>query len=130
MSKNPPIRPGLIIHDELMKGPRGISEMHRTYKDKVYELNSLRSRADRVHAANYWSFARECQFAKSLGLIEEDHQAPITNKRVPQSDRLLAIRGGKVVPSTRVIYRLTGEGIDSAAWLNLSGAAKETLGWG
>jgi hypothetical protein len=129
MSKNPPIRPGLIIKEALGRQPMGISEMHRVYRERVNELNSLRSKADRIRAATYWSFARQCQFARALGLIEADHEAPL--EYPPGGKPLLSIRGRKVVPATRVVYRLTAAGeSEDAAWLNLSGAVKSQLGWG
>jgi hypothetical protein len=129
MSKNPPIRPGLIIKEALQRRPMGISEMHRLYKEKVNEINALRSKADRVRSATYWSFARQCQFARALGLIEQDHEAPL--EYPPGGKPLLSIRGRKVVPATRVIYRLTAAGeSEDGAWLNLSGAVKGQLGWG
>jgi len=129
MSKNPPIRPGLIIKEALGRQPMGISEMHRVYRERVNELNSLRSKADRIRAATYWSFTRQCQFARALGLIEMDHEAPL--EYPPGGKPLLSIRGRKVVPATRVIYRLTAAGeSEDAAWLNLSGAVKQQLGWG
>jgi hypothetical protein len=129
MSKNPPIRPGLIIKEALGRQPMGISEMHRLYKERVNEINALRSKVDRIRAATYWSFARQCQFARALGLIEKDHEAPL--EYPPDGEVLLSIRGNKVVPATRVIYRLTGSGqSEHDAWLNLSGAVKDTLGWG
>ena len=129
MSKNPPIRPGLIIKEALGRRPMGISEMHRVYKERVNELNALRSKADRIRAATYWSFARQCQFARALGLIEKDHEAPL--EYPPAGEALLSIRDNKVVPATRVIYRLTGAGeSEESAWRNLSGAVKEQLGWG
>jgi hypothetical protein len=107
----------------------GISEMHRLYKERVKEINALRSKADKVRSATYWSFARQCQFARALGLIEQDHEAPL--EYPPGGKPLLSIRGRKVVPATRVIYRLTGAGeSEESAWLNLSGSVKETLGWG
>lgn len=128
MSKNPPIRTGLIIKEALEGGAMGISELHRIYKGKVTEVNGLRSRADRVHGATYWSFARQCQFARALGLIEMDHEAPLKD---PHGDVLMAIRDGKVVPSTRVIYRLTPEGLsEEIAWYNLGGAVRDRLGSG
>jgi hypothetical protein len=129
MSKNPPIRPGLIIKESLESRPMGISEMHRIYKEKVKEINALRSRADRIRPATYWSFARQCQFARALGLIEKDHEAPL--EYPPNGDVLKSIRNGKVVPSTRVIYRLTSAGMaEEDAWLSLSAAVKGRLGWG
>jgi hypothetical protein len=129
MSKNPPIRPGLIIKEALQHRPMGISEIHRLYKERVNEINALRSKADKIRAATYWSFARQCQFARALGLIEKDHEAPL--EYPPGGEVLLSIRGRKVVPATRVIYRLTGAGeSEESAWLNLSGAVKEHLGWG
>jgi hypothetical protein len=129
MSKNPPIRPGLIIKEALEGHPMGVSEMHRLYKGRVNELNALRSRADRLQAATYWSFARLCQFARALGLIEMDHEAPL--EFPPNGEVLLTIRQGEVVPSTRVIYRLTSEGrAEEGAWLNLGAAVRERLGWG
>lgn len=127
MSKNPPIRPGLIIKEALQQRAMGISEMHRVYKEQVKELNGLRSKADRIRAATYWSFARQCQFARELGLIEADHEAPL--EYPPGGKPLLSIRGRKVVPATRVIYRLTAAGeSEDAAWLNLSGAVKSHYG--
>jgi hypothetical protein len=129
MSKNPPIRPGLIIKEALEDRPMGISEIHRVYRDKVNELNALRSRADKIHGATYWSFARQCQFARRLGLIEVDHEAPL--EYPPDSQVLLSIRGDKVVPATRVIYRLTAAGMsEEDAWLNLGAAVRSRLGWG
>ena len=129
MSKNPPVRPGLIIKEALGRRPMGISEIHRVYKEKVNEINSLRSKADRIHPATYWSFARQCQFARALGLIEKDHEAPL--EFPPDGEVLLSIRDNQVVPATRVIYRLTAAGeSEDGAWLNLSGAVKEQLGWG
>jgi len=129
MSKNPPIRPGLIIQKALQQQPMGVSEMHRLYKDRVNELNGLRGRADRIRPATYWSFARQCQFARALGLIEKDHEAPL--QYPPDGEVLLSIRDKKVVPATRVIYRLTSAGMaEDSAWLNLSGAVRERLGWG
>jgi hypothetical protein len=129
VSKNPPIRPGLIIREALGIRPMGVSEMHRLYKERANELNALRSKADRIHPATYWSFARQCQFAKKLGLIEVDHEAPL--EFPPDGEVLQTIRDGKVVPSTRVIYRLTGAGTaEEEAWLNLGAAVKERLGWG
>lgn len=128
MSKNPPIRPGLIIRDELAKGSKGISEIHRVYKKKIEELNSTRDRANRIRGCSYWSFATLCRFARELGLIEEVGESPIDSR---YSEGLLTIRGRKVVPATRVIYRLTAAGeSEDGAWLNLSGAVKERLGWG
>lgn len=129
MSKNPPIRPGLIMKEALEGGPMGISEMHRVYRDKVKGANALRSKQDRIRPATYWSFARQCQFARALGLIEKDHEAPL--QYPPDGEVLLTIRDGKVVPSRRVIYRLTSQGTaDDEAWLNLSGTARSRLGWG
>lgn len=129
MSKNPPIRPGLIIKEALESRPMGISEMHRLYKERVYENNALRSKADRIRSATYWSFARQCQFARALGLIEMDHEAPL--EYPPDGEALLTIRQGNVVPSVRVIYRLTSTGrAEEDAWLNLGGAVRERLGWG
>jgi len=129
MSKNPPIRPGLIIKQALESRPMGISEMHRVYKERVNELNALRSKADRIRSATYWSFARQCQFARALGLIEKDHEAPL--QYPPDGEVLLTIRNGEVVPSTRVIYRLTGVGsAEEDAWLNLGAAVRDRLGWG
>lgn len=129
MSKNPPIRPGLIIKEALERGPLGISEIHRLYKDEVKKANALRSKQDAIRSATYWSFARQCQFARALGLIEKDHEAPL--EYPPDSQVLLSIRDGQVVPSTRVVYRLTSEGrAEEQAWLNLGAAVKERLGWG
>lgn len=129
MSKNPPIRPGLIIKEALEGGPLGISEIHRIYKEKVKTVNALRSRQDAIRCATYWSFARQCQFARALGLIEKDHEAPL--EYPPDGQVLLSIRGREVVPATRVIYRLTAEGrSEESAWLNLGAAVKERLGWG
>jgi hypothetical protein len=129
MSKNPPIRPGLIIKEALARGPMGISEIHRLYREKVNEANMLRSKADKIRAATYWSFVRQCQFARALGLIVQDHEAPL--EYPPGGKPLLSIRGRKVVPATRVIYRLTAAGeSEDGAWLNLSGAVKDRLGWG
>ena len=129
MSKNPPVRTGLIIKEALQAGPRGVSEMHRIYKAKVKEINSLRSKADRVRSATYWSFARQCQFARALGLIEKHGEAPL--EYPPDGDVLLAVRDGKVVKATRVIYRLTPAGAsEETAWYNLSGAVRDRLGWG
>jgi hypothetical protein len=129
MSKNPPIRPGLIIKECLGARPMGISEMHRVYKDKVSEINALRSRAEKIHPATYASFARQCQFARALELIEVDHEAPL--EYPPDGEALLSIRNHQVVPATRVIYRLTGAGrAEEGAWLNLRGAVRERLGWG
>lgn len=129
MSKNPPIRPGLIIREALQRGPLGVSEVHRIYKEKVRELNELRSRANRIRAATYWSFARQCQFARALGLIEKHAEAPL--EYPPDGDVLLAIREGKVVPATRIIYRLTPAGLsEETAWYNLGGAVRDRLGWG
>jgi hypothetical protein len=128
MSKNPPIRPGLIIRDELATGSKGISEMHRTYKHKLEMLNSTRARANRIRGCSYWSFATLCRFARELGLIEEVGEGPIDSR---YSNELLTIRDRKVVPARRIIYRLTVEGeSEEAAWLNLSGAVRERLGWG
>ena len=107
----------------------GISEIHRVYRERVNELNALRSKADKIHGATYWSFARQCQFARALGLIEKDHEAPLDYP--PDGEVLLSIREGEVVPSTRVIYRLTGAGsAEDDAWLNLGAAVRERLGWG
>jgi hypothetical protein len=129
MSKNPPIRPGLIIKECLEVRPMGISEIHRIYKEKVKETNALRSRADMIRGSTYWSFARQCQFARKLGLIEKDHEAPL--EYPPDGEALLSIREGEVVPATRVIYRLTAAGMaEEDAWLNLGAAVKERLGWG
>lgn len=129
MSKNPPIRPGLIIKEALEHGPLGISEIHRVYKERVREINALRSRAARINSATYWSFARQCQFARALGLIEKDSEAPL--QFPPDGDVLLAIRDGKVTPSTRIIYRLTAAGMaEQTAWYNLGGAVRDQLGWG
>lgn len=129
MSKNPPIRPGLIIKECLQQRPMGISEMHRVYKDEVDALNALRSKGAKVHASTYWSFARHCQFARDLGLIEKDHEAPL--EYPPDGEVLLSIRNGQVVPSTRVIYRLTSAGrSEEEAWYNLRGAVRAQLGWG
>lgn len=129
MSKNPPVRPGLIIKDALLQRPMGISEMHRIYKAQIADINALRSRADRLRGATYWSFARQCQFARALGLIEKESEAPL--EYPPDGDALLAIRDGKVVPATRVIYRLTPAGREEeTAWYNLGGAVRERLGWG
>ena len=129
MSKNPPIRPGLIIREALERGPLGISEIHRVYKERVRDINALRSRADRIRSATYWSFARQCQFARALGLIEKDREEPL--EYPPDGDVLLAIRDGKVTASTRVIYRLTAAGLaEQTAWYNLGGAVREHLGWG
>lgn len=129
MSKNPPIRPGLIIKECLELRPMGISEMHRVYKERVKGINALRSRADMIRAATYWSFSRQCQFSRALGLIEKDHEAPL--QYPPDGEALLSIRGREVVPSTRVIYRLTGSGsAEEGAWLNLGAAVRERLGWG
>lgn len=129
MSKNPPIRPGLIIKEALGRRPMGVSELHRVYKEQVSQVNALRSKADRIHPATYWSFARQCQFARALGLIEQDHEAPL--EFPPGGKPLLSIRGRKVVEATRVIYRLTAAGqSEDSTWLNLSGAVKERLGWG
>jgi hypothetical protein len=130
MSKNPPIRPGLIIKEALQERPMGISEIRRLYyKPRVEKLNALRAKADRIRLATYWSFARQCQFARALGLIEQDHEAPL--EYPPGGKPLLSIRGRKVVPATRVIYRLTAAGeSEDGAWLNLSGAVKGQLGWG
>jgi hypothetical protein len=129
MSKNPPVRPGLIIKEALETKAMGISEMHRIYRDKVKELNALRSRADRIRGATYWSFTRQCQFARKLGLIEVDHEAPL--EYPPDGEVLLSIRHGKVVPATRVIYRLTAAGrAEQNAWYNLGAAVRQQLGWG
>ena len=129
MSKNPPIRPGLIIREALERGPLGISEIHRVYKERVRDINALRSRADRIRSATYWSFARQCQFARALGLIEKDREEPL--EYPPDGEVLLAIRDGKVTASTRVIYRLTAAGLaEQAAWYNLGGSVRERLGWG
>lgn len=129
MSKNPPVRPGHIIKECLSSGPMGVSEMHRVYKERVYQVNSLRSRAQRIRSATYESFAKQCQFAKRLGLIEKDHEAPLDYP--PSGNGLLSIRDGEVVPATRVVYRLTAEGrSEDSAWDNLSGVARERLGWG
>ena len=129
MSKNPPIRPGLIIREALESRPMGISEIHRLYRERENEINALRSRADKIHGATYWSFARHCQFARALGLIEKDHEAPL--EYPPDGEALLSIRDRKVVPATRVIYRLTGSGsAEEDAWLNLGAAVRERLGWG
>ena len=128
MSKNPPIRPGLIIKECLERGPMGVSEMHRVYKEKVKEINVVRSKADRIRAATYWSFARQCQFARAMDLIEKDHEAPL--EYPPDGDSLLAIRDNKVVPATRVIYRLTAAGqSEESAWRNLGAGAGERKGW-
>ena len=127
MSKNPPIRPGLIIKECLERGPMGVSEMHRVYKEKVKEINVVRSKADRIRAATYWSFARQCQFARAMGLIEKEREAPIDD---PDVEGLLTIRDGKVKPSTRVIYRLTAAGqSEESAWRNLGAGARERMGW-
>ena|SRR4030042_1457380 len=129
MSKNPPIRPGLIIKEALEQRPMGISEMHRVYRGKVKEINALRSKEGAVRGATYWSFARLCQFARALGLIEVDHEAPL--EYPPDGEVLLSIRNGKVVPSTRVVYRLTAAGTsEEEAWLNLGAAVRSRLGWG
>ena len=129
MARNPPVRTGLTIKEALEGGPRGISEIHRIYKDKLAEVNALRSKRDRIRPATYWSFARQCQFARALGLIEKDREAPL--EYPPDGDVLVAIRDGKVVPATRVIYRLTAAGrAEEAAWGNLGGAVRERLGWG
>jgi hypothetical protein len=128
MSKNPPIRPGLIIKEALESGPMSISEMHRLYKAKLYTMNSLRSRADKIRGATYWSFARQCQFAKKLGLIEVDHEAPI-GKKPEAHKKLVAIRHGRVSPSNQVIYRLTSLGAGQEdAWYNLGSVYKEVIG--
>jgi hypothetical protein len=120
MSKNPPIRPGLIIKKALERRPLGISELHREYKEQLEELNGLRSKQQRIHGCTYWSFARMCQFARALGLIEVDHEAPIEELH---AEVLKTIRGNKVVPATRVIYRLTSAGrAEEEAWYNLSGS--------
>jgi hypothetical protein len=127
MSKNPPIRPGLIIKDALGRQPMSVSEMHKVYRDKVDEVNSLRSKADRIRKASYWSFARQCQFARALGLIERDHEEPI--KKDPEAHKdLVAIRHGRVTPSTRVIYRLTGLGAGQEdAWYNLGSVYRQVI---
>jgi hypothetical protein len=131
VSKNPPIRPGLIIKEALETGPMGISEMHRVYKQKVYAANALRSRADAIHGATYWSFARQCQFARALGLIETVGQKDFRPYPSRKDNPLLAIRQGQVTTSTKVIYRLTAAGSsEETAWLNLRAAVKERLGWG
>ena len=129
MSKNPPIRPGLIIKEALQGRPMGISEMHRLYKERVKEINDLRDKANKIRAATYWSFARQCQFARALGLIEKDHEAPL--EYPPDGQVLLSIRDNKVVPATRVIYRLTSAGLaQESAWLSLAGAVRDKLSWG
>jgi hypothetical protein len=127
MSKNPPIRPGLIIKEALESRPMSISEMHRLYRDKVNGLNALRSRADKIHGATYWSFARQCQFAKKLGLIEVDHETPI--EKDPEAHKeLVAIRHGRISPSTKVIYRLTSLGAGQEdAWYNLGSVYKQVI---
>jgi hypothetical protein len=107
----------------------GISEIHRIYRDKVKEANALRSKQDRIRSATYWSFARVCQFARALRLIEKDHEAPL--EYPPPGKVLLAIRDGKITTSTRIIYRLTSQGrTDDDAWLNLGAAVRDRLGWG
>ena len=127
MSKNPPIRPGLIIKAALQNKNLGISQMHHIYKEEVQRANGLRSKQDHIHPATYWSFARQCQFARALGLIEKAQERPV---KYPHGDKLLTIRGKNIVPATRVIYRLTKAGrAEEEAWLNLSGAVKERLGW-
>ena len=129
MSKNPPVRTGLIIKEALEHGPLGISEIHRVYKERVREINALRSKAGRINSATYWSFARQCQFARALGLIEKDSEAPL--QFPPDGDVLLAIRDGKVTSSTRIIYRLTAAGLaEQTAWYNLGRAVRDQLGWG
>jgi len=131
MSKNPSIRPGLIIKEALQGQPMGISEIYRVYKDRLETINSLRSKADKIRGGTYWSFARQCQFARALGLIEYDHEKRF--KPFPKRDDnpLLAIRNGKVTESTQVIYRLTAAGnSEDSAWRNLAGAVRDKLGWG
>jgi|GEM_PF-5784974 len=128
MSRNPPVRTGLTIKEALEGGPLAIADMHRIYKDKMTAVNALRSKRDRIRPATYWSFARQCQFARALGFIEKESETPVSE--VPQGDRLLAIRDGKVVPSTVIIYRLTAAGLaEQDAWGNLQGAARKHFGW-
>lgn len=131
MSKNPPVRTGLIIKRELEKGPQSVSGMHWAYKDDVNEINSLRSKVNRIRRATYWSFARQCQFARALGLIEKDHEKPSRPYPKRTDNPLLAIRDGKVTESTQVFYRLTAAGLaEETAWYNLGGAVRDRLGWG
>jgi len=131
VSKNPPVRPGLIIKQALEQGPHGISEMHRIYKDEVASINALRGKATRIRSATYWSFSRQCQFARALGLIEVDREEPFRPFPGREDNPLLSIRDGEVVTSTRMIYRLTPAGrAEETAWYNLGGAARDRLGWG
>ena len=121
---------GYFIKDTLLEmGTANPSAMHKLYKAVIMEVNSDRPKGHGYKISTYWSFLRACEFARSLGLIEKDREAPIAEAG---HEQLLSIRvhpdtkRKRVVPSARVFYRLTSEGAtDEYAWGNLRKAYDE-----
>lgn len=125
---------GYFIKDTLSSsGPLNPSKMHFLYKAAIMEVNYNRPKGHGYKISTYWSFLRSCEFARSLGLIEKDREAPIAEAG---HEQLLSIRvhpdtkRKRVVPSTRVFYRLTAEGVaDDYSWGNLRKAVSDRFGW-
>jgi len=132
-----PLRPGLITKAVLsgeiplrtnaadpgkLVVEASITDIHSTYKLLTNEENIVRPRDRKLRGMTYRSFVTMFHFAYLLSLVERVREEPMLFP--PARGILLSIRKiddvPQIVEAKRVIYKLTGIGIeDELAWTNL-----------
>ena len=132
-----PLRPGFLIKSVLsgttpLETHEGkmvvdeacISDIHYTYRQHTKYENEVRPIGRKLRGMTYRSFATCFRFAYLLGLVEKVREEP----GPPHLRRVSKREDGEyvVVPSSRVVYRLTSLGVeDELAWTDLTHAWKE-----
>lgn len=141
-----PVQPGLVIKAVLtgqidlddLRGNVGVvseaavTDLHRTYKSLIAFENETRDaegRKNKLKAMTYPSFASLVNKARRLGFIEAVREDPLETARgrgVLKSVRNIGNDSTPeyiVVDATRIIYKLTREGLAAdREWRDLTGA--------